>query len=139
MNNRIQIRTDFVQRIHVMADVHAAKFDAFTVQLLEQSTVVTGKDLDEAWSRAMQAVAFMRAEFDKMGFRHPPSVFAPFAIVTAVEHARESAKVGLQVNMLACNGPGPEPDARGHESRVRALSTALDQIEFLERSTPAVH
>jgi hypothetical protein len=140
MSNRSLVRTDFVNRVHVLVDVQARKYDSFVVELLEQRHFVEGATVDEAWSNAMQTVAFMRTEYAKNGMSYPPSVFSPFATITAVEFARESAKCGLKVNMLVgTNGPGPEPDAAGHEDRVRSLCKALDQIDFLRRPKAAVH
>ena|SRR5688572_818450 len=132
--NKSLVRTCFVSRVHVLVDVDAREYDSFVVELLEQRHFVCGADANEAWSAAHRIIEQMRAEYAKSGMSYPPSVFSPFATITAVEHARESAKVGLQVNMLVgTNGPGPEPDAGGHEGRVRALCKALDQIDFLKR------
>jgi hypothetical protein len=140
MNNRSLVREDHVLRYRLFVDVEAGVFDSFRVELLEQqSMLIHGVSVDAAWREALAALSMMRAEYNKAPIRDPLH-FQPFAIITACEFARESTKVGLQVNMLACNGPGPEPDARGHEDRVRALCTALDQIDFLRRRPKvAVH
>jgi len=136
MTNRSLVREDHVLRYRLFVDVEARTFDAFRVELLEQSHLIHGTTVDAAWREALAVVSMMRAEYNKAPIRDPLH-FQPFAIITAVEFARESAKVGLQVNMLSCHGPGPEPDARGHEYRVRDLCNALDQIEFLKRRPKA--
>jgi len=133
MNSRSLVREDHVLRYRLFVDTEARVFDAFRVELLEQSSLIHGVSVDSAWREALAVVSMMRAEYNKTPIRDPLH-FQPFAIITAVEHARESAKVGLQVNLLVgTNGPGPEPDATGHVGRVSALCAALDQIEFLKR------
>jgi hypothetical protein len=129
--NRTLVRTCFVNRLHVFVCAEASKFDAFRVELLEQSMLVTGPNLDAAWREAMLVVTMMRAEYDKTGMRFQPSVFAPFAIITAVEHAREAAKLSVRHQMIVggCHGEGHPVAAE----RVRSLIAALDATEFLKR------
>lgn len=137
MMKRSPVRTDHVLRYHLYVDTAASKFDAFRVELLERSMVVTGATFDAAWAEVLDVVTYMRAEHDRAPIRHP-SIFSPFAIITAVEHARESAKLGVRNNMIV----GGAFDGCGHpvhDERVRSLCAALDGIELLRRTAGGVH
>lgn len=138
MNNRSLVRTDHVLRYHLYVCTESAKFDAFKIVLLDQhhmvhkGMLVNEVPIEDLWSEVLCTLQYIRGQHDARPL-YPPQVFAPYAVITACEFARESAKVGLRINMLNCNGPGPLPDAGSHESRVRALCQALDQIDFLQR------
>lgn len=122
------VRTDYVNQYHLYVDSHAAKFDAFRVELLEQSILLTGDTPDALWQQAQTVMREMRGVYEQRPLYHGLA-FSPFARIVAMEAARESAECALKTGMIV----GQEHP--GHEERVRALGQALDALEFL-RSQP---
>lgn len=144
MNDRLLVRTDHVLRYHLYVDTSAAKFDAFRVEMLEQSYVTTlSGSIDDAWREALDVINLMCSEYSAAPVRDP-AVFQAFAIITAVEHARELAKLEVRNQIIAGFAlpeqseefPGPEPEHTSQMNRVRALCKALDAVEFLQRLRP---
>ena len=123
------IRTDYVNRWHLYVDAEAAKFDAFRVELLEQSDVLIGDTVEALWQQVQTAMLHMRCNYAQSPLYHG-LVFAPFARIIALDASRVSAETTLKTSMIV----GQEHPT--HTERVRALGTALDALEFL-RSPPS--
>ncbi len=123
------VKTDYVYRWHLYVDTEAAKYDAFRVELLEQSDLMIGDTVEALWRKVQTSLMDLRTKYEQRPL-YQWLVFSPYARIIALDAARVSAEISLKTGMVVgeCH-----PD---HAERVRGLARALDALEFL-RSPPS--
>jgi hypothetical protein len=127
--NKQIVRTDHVLRYHLYIDTEAVVFDAFVVDLFPFGPVVLhreGVPLDDLWREVPAAIQRLREQPAELP--HPPSVFVPFACITAVEHARMAKEQELRT--LSIVGGVDEQGHPDHAERVRALCRMADLLDM---------